>query len=232
MPVLSSADGTAASSYGWVSGGTLSPTDYSATVGSGGMGIYRIVDTPYGGFGTGTKVTINSTRTGSMRQFIHHDPHSYYSASSLAAITDATSAELSEAQLMETKYKHSSHDLGGYYQILSLQGELIVNGGYMMLVGTQGHSGRASNVYVMNSGDIKITGDSNAVFGYTNANDTAKRYYYVDNLVGGNVTINGDKNAVIAMNKSSANHVHNFRNNGNITINGDGKCWSLYSTKY
>lgn len=37
MPVLSSADGTSASSYGWVSGGTLSPTDYSATVGNGGM---------------------------------------------------------------------------------------------------------------------------------------------------------------------------------------------------
>ncbi|BBA49921.1 putative autotransporter [Fusobacterium varium] len=222
MPVLSSADGTAASSYGWVSGGTLSPTDYSATVGSGGMGIYRIVDTTYGGFGTGTKVTINSTRTGSMRQFIHHDPHSYYSASSLAAITDATSDELSEAQLMETKYKHPSHDLGGYYQMLSLQGEIIVNGGYMMLVGTQGHSGRASNVYVMNSGDIKINGNSNAVFGYTNANDTAKRYYYVDNLSGGNITVTGDKNAVIAMSKTSANHVHNFRNNGNISINGDG----------
>ncbi|WP_339010620.1 autotransporter-associated N-terminal domain-containing protein [Fusobacterium varium] len=222
MPVLSSADGTSASSYGWVSGGTLSPTDYSATVGNGGMGIYRIVDTTYGGFGTGTKVTINSTRTGSMRQFIHHDPHSYYSASSLAAITDATSAELSEAQLMETKYKHPSHDLGGYYQMLSLQGEIIVNGGYMMLVGTQGHSGRASNVYVMNSGDIKINGNSNAVFGYTNANDAAKRYYYVDNLSGGNITVTGDKNAVIAMSKTSTNHVHNFRNNGNISINGDG----------
>ncbi|WP_443864335.1 autotransporter-associated N-terminal domain-containing protein, partial [Fusobacterium ulcerans] len=227
MPVLSAADAaatgsSAASSNGWVSGGTLSPANYSATVGNGGMGIYRIVDTPYGGFRPGTKVTINSTRTGNMRQFIHHDPHSYYSASSLASITNATSAELSEAQLMETKYKHPSHNLGGYYQILSLQGEITVNGGYMMLVGTQGHSGRASNVYVMNSGDIKINGNSNAVFGYTNANDNAARYYYVDNLSGGNIAVTGDKNAVIAMSKSSANHVHNFRNNGTITINGDG----------
>lgn len=55
-----------------------------------------------------------------MRQFIHHDPHSLL-CKFIGAITDATSAELSEAQLMETKYKHPSHDLGGYYQMLSLQ---------------------------------------------------------------------------------------------------------------
>jgi len=208
---------------GWVASGTLSPTNYSETVPSGGMGIYRIVDTSYGGFGPATEVTITSTRTGSMRQFIHHDPHSAHRSNTISALSvDATFDERNEAQLMETNYLHGSHGIGGSYQFLSLQGKITVNGGHIMITGTQGHASTNSNVYVFNSGEITINGNNNAIFGYTNATDTTNRYYYVANIAGGKISVTGNTNAVIAMNKSAATHVHNFRNNGSIEINGNG----------
>ncbi|MGF6906521.1 autotransporter-associated N-terminal domain-containing protein [Fusobacterium sp. PH5-44] len=223
MPSLENGYHTAAGSNGWSNGGTQTATTHTTTtIADGGMGIYRIVDTPYGGFGSGTEVIITSTRSGSMRQFIHHDPHSTYAASSIANVSGATLEEFSEASLMETNYLHSSHPIGSHYQFLSLQGKITVNGGYMMIVGTQGHSSKASNVYAFNSGEININGNNNTIFGYTNANDSAKRYYYVGNLSSGKIKVTGDSNAVIAMNKSASDHVHNFKNKGIIEINGNG----------
>ncbi|AVQ28937.1 autotransporter-associated N-terminal domain-containing protein [Fusobacterium ulcerans] len=220
-------------------GAPIDDKSYSGTgIGSGKMGIYRIVGSPYSSFGTGTTVNINATtRSGTvstLRQFIHFDPHGE-EAAILSKITNATSDEKTKAQTYYDIAKANNGMAAGHERamFLTLKGDINLTGNTVNIVGLQGHSyGDASNygssqVFVFNSGNIKVNGEKNAIYAYTAVGDTAHRYFTFSNhtLDGqtGSMKIEGassKNNAMVVFDRqnSGVNHVLSFFNDGLMEI--------------
>ncbi|PWM25072.1 MAG: autotransporter-associated N-terminal domain-containing protein, partial [Limosilactobacillus fermentum] len=220
-------------------GAPITNQTYSGTgIGSGKMGIYRIVGSPYSSFGTGTTININSTtRSGTvntLRQFIHFDPHGE-EATLISNITNATTDEKAKAQAYYDIAKANNGMAAGHERamFLTLKGDINLTGNTINVVGLQGHSyGDASaqgssQVFVFNTGNIKINGEKNAIYAYTAEGDAAHRYFTFSNhaLDGqtGSMKIEGassKNNAMVVFDRQNTgiNHVLSFFNDGLMEI--------------
>lgn len=198
------------------------------TVPANKAGMVRVIGSRYSSFGENTEVIIDATArpdSGTyLRQFIHFDPHGNKSAATIDEITEASVEERTQATDLTNKYKvaHSNFEDKGY-QILSLNGQIIVNGNTTVGVGLQGHSEGGRNPMILHKGTYVLTGNKNAVFAYPNDGDNTNRLYIVSNYDTGKIEVNGNDNVVMLAEKSYASHVHNFENSGVIEIKTGNK---------
>lgn len=215
-------------------------------IGEGNAGIYRIIGSPYSSFEKETTVNIdatdrvkNSQEEYVLRQFIHYDPHGD-KAQPLNEIVELTSDERSEAQYMFDNYKAVSETTSPRSMVVSLKGDINLVGNSMNIVGLQGHAG--ANPYLLNSGNISVSGDSNVILAYTEAAYGGEKYdYFTSNYGDGKIIIkDGTQNFVMIFNKdyvvderngTISSDVHNFKNSGIIDVAGGSKNIGIYVKK-
>ena len=203
---------------------------YSGFSNSGQMGMYRIVGSPYTLFGENTEINIDASarsKSGSVRQFIHFDPHGDKSMDSIDEIIDATDAERQEVKDIQAKYKTSY--LAPKHMMLSMKGIINVTGNTINVVGLQGHYGPPyANPYIIHSGKINITGNNNVVFAYTPEHQNESRDSIISNYDSGEIIINGDENFVMVYDKQTITQSHSFKNDGKIEIENGNKNVGVY----
>ncbi|MGF6907957.1 beta strand repeat-containing protein, partial [Fusobacterium sp. PH5-44] len=217
-------------------GAAITNQSYSGTsIGSGKMGVYRIVGSPYSSFESGTTININATtRSGTvntLRQFVHFDPHGE-EAAIFGLINNATSDEISLASGYYdiTKANKGSAGMHDRSMFLMLKGNINLEGNTVNVVGLQGHAYGAasphgsSQAYVFNTGTIKVDGTKNAIFAYTAEGDAMVRHFFFANTTSdgqtGTMTVEGTNNAMVVFDRQNTgtNHVLNFFNEGTMNI--------------
>ncbi|MDR3258373.1 MAG: autotransporter-associated N-terminal domain-containing protein, partial [Fusobacteriaceae bacterium] len=229
---------------------TASHGDGTTIVGGGLIGIYQVVGTPYALFDVGTEVNITSGRasTASYRMFIFYDAH----ANRAMKLTDTilvNNASVSEinfvsANISSTKTTINTDiaSLSEYYQILSLRGNITVDGNRMIVVGLQPHRDFAPDSkgvpVTLNSGTITLNGNRNIGLAYVaESNTNNERHLFManwkDGVRAGKIEIKGgNENIGVYFGGVTGNNgnkkVYHFKNTGEIVITNGNKNVGLY----
>ncbi|MDR3258166.1 MAG: hypothetical protein LBT51_00940 [Fusobacteriaceae bacterium] len=212
--------------------GNLYNADYDSEgkyVGGGYYGIYQMVGAPYAKFESDTNIIIDSKARpldSAHRVFI------FYSANIRTINLEEIEKLASDAEGTFIKDNLVRYDNVGtealkQYQILSLRGNITVDGNKMIVMGITPYGNQVpTRAISLNSGNISLTGNGNIAMAYLDQVEQGARHLFManweDSSTGkiGNITLNGNNNIGVYFGGGLRviDKIYDFKNTGTMKI--------------